>query len=244
MTAQPGRTPHAVIVGSGIAGLLTALHAVEHGCRVTLVTKDVLEHANTRYAQGGIAGVMFDDDRADDHLHDTLVAGAGLSDPSAVRVLVDEGPARIRELIDLGVAFDRDDRGGFVKGLEAAHSYPRILHAGGDATGTAIERALVARLRSSAVTVIEHAFLVDLLTDGTRATGVELLVGETDASPGRRETLVGDAVVLATGGAGELYAHSTNPEVATGDGIAAAVRAGAARRQHHRIARKRLAAAG
>lgn len=228
MTAQPGRTPHAVIVGSGIAGLLTALHAVEHGCRVTLVTKDVLEHANTRYAQGGIAGVMFDDDRADDHLHDTLVAGAGLSDPSAVRVLVDEGPARIRELIDLGVAFDRDDRGGFVKGLEAAHSYPRILHAGGDATGTAIERALVARLRSSAVSVIEHAFLVDLLTDGTRATGVELLVGETDASPGRRETLAGDAVVLATGGAGELYAHSTNPEVATGDGIAAAVRAGAA----------------
>lgn len=228
MTPQPDRAPHAVIVGSGIAGLLTALHAVEHGCRVTLVTKDVLEHANTRYAQGGIAGVMFDDDRADDHLHDTLVAGAGLSDPDAVRVLVDEGPDRIRELIDLGVAFDRDGSGGFVKGLEAAHSYPRILHAGGDATGTAIERALVARLRSSAVTVIEHAFLVDLLTDGTRATGVELLVGETDASPGRRETLAGDAVVLATGGAGELYAHSTNPEVATGDGIAAAVRAGAA----------------
>lgn len=224
----PATPVHAIVVGSGIAGLLTALHAVEHGCRVTLVTKDVLEHANTRYAQGGIAGVMFDDDRADDHLHDTLVAGAGLSDPDAVRVLVDEGPARIRELIGLGVAFDRDDSGGFVKGLEAAHSYPRILHAGGDATGTAIEKALVARLRASDVTVIEHAFLVELARSAGRVTAVELLIGETDADPGRRLTLEADAVVLATGGAGELYAHSTNPEVATGDGIAAAIRAGAA----------------
>ena len=236
MTRPPLATPHAIVVGSGIAGLLTALHAVEHGCRVTLVTKDVLEHANTRYAQGGIAGVMFDDDRAEDHVRDTLVAGAGLSDPDAVRVLVDEGPARIRELIALGVAFDRDAAGGFVKGLEAAHSYPRILHAGGDATGTAIEKALVAGLRASDVTVIEHAFLVGLVLDevaaptagGRRVTGVELLIGETDAAPGRRETLEADAVVLATGGAGELYAHSTNPEVATGDGIAAAIRAGAA----------------
>ncbi|WP_426320266.1 L-aspartate oxidase [Microbacterium sp. E-13] len=237
MTTPAGATAvHAIVVGSGIAGLLTALHAAEHGCRVTLVTKDVLEHANTRYAQGGIAGVMFSDDRADDHLHDTLVAGAGLSDPAAVRVLVDEGPARIRELIELGVGFDRDEAGGFVKGLEAAHSYPRILHAGGDATGTAIEKALVARLRGSDVTVIEHAFLIDLVRSSApdpsngrgRVTGIELLVGETDAAPGRRLMLEADAVVLATGGAGELYAHSTNPEVATGDGIAAAIRAGAA----------------
>ncbi|WP_163632689.1 FAD-dependent oxidoreductase [Microbacterium sp. B35-04] len=231
----PAAQPRAIVVGSGIAGLLTALHAVEHGCRVTLVTKDVLEHANTRYAQGGIAGVMFDDDRAQDHVRDTLVAGAGHSDPDAVRVLVDEGPARIRELIALGVAFDRDAAGGLVKGLEAAHSYPRILHAGGDATGTAIEKALVAGLRASDVTVIEHAFLVGLVLDevaaptagARRVTGVELLIGETGAGPGRRDTLEADAVVLATGGAGELYAHSTNPQVATGDGIAAAIRAGA-----------------
>ena len=161
---------HAVVVGSGIAGLTVALHAVEHGCRVTLVTKDVLEHANTRYAQGGIAGVMFDDDRTEDHIRDTLTAGAGLSDPEAVRVLVDEGPARIRELIALGVAFDRGADGDFVKGLEAAHSYPRILHSGGDATGTAIEKALVARLRASDVRVIEHAFLVDLVLAGGRVT--------------------------------------------------------------------------
>ena len=227
--------PHVVVVGSGIAGLITALHAVEHGCRVTLVTKDVLEHANTRYAQGGIAGVMFDDDRVEDHIRDTLTAGAGLADTAAVRVLAEEGPARIRELVDLGVAFDRDPEGAFVKGLEAAHSYPRILHSGGDATGTAIEKALVARLRASEVGVIEHAFLVDLIVREGRARGVELLVGDRStgsrqAEPGtlgRRETLDADAVVLATGGAGELYAHTTNPPVATGDGIAAAIRAGA-----------------
>ncbi|MFT3799544.1 L-aspartate oxidase [Microbacterium sp.] len=219
---------HVVVVGSGIAGLVTALHAVAHGCRVTLVTKDVLEHANTRYAQGGIAGVMFDDDSAAAHVHDTLVAGAGLSDPAAVQVLVAEGPERIRELVALGVAFDRAADGAYVKGLEAAHSYPRILHAGGDATGTAIERALVARLRESRVAVIEHAFLVDLVQDGGRATGVELLVGDAPGILGRRERLAADAVVLATGGAGELYAHTTNPPVATGDGIAAALRAGAA----------------
>lgn len=218
---------HAIVVGSGIAGLTVALRAVEHGCRVTLVTKDVLEHANTRFAQGGIAGVMFDDDSAADHIRDTLVAGAGLSDPEAVRVLVEEGPARIRELVELGVGFDRAGDGSYVKGLEAAHSYPRILHAGGDATGTEIEKTLVARLRSSDVRVIEHAFLVDLVTDGGRVTGVDLIVGEAPATPGRREVVPADAVVLATGGAGELYAHTTNPPVATGDGIAAALRAGA-----------------
>ncbi len=224
---------HVVVVGSGIAGLTVALHAVQNGCRVTLVTKDVLEHANTRYAQGGIAGVMFDDDRAEDHILDTLTAGAGLSDPEAVRVLVNEGPDRIRELIALGVAFDRGTDGAFVKGLEAAHSYPRILHSGGDATGTAIEKALVARLRASDVRVIEHAFLVDLVVVAGRAAGVDLLIGDAAASrttpgvTGHRERVEVDAVVLATGGAGELYAHTTNPSVATGDGIAAALRAGA-----------------
>lgn len=223
--------PSVVVVGSGIAGLTVALHAVDHGCAVTLVTKDVLEHANTRYAQGGIAGVMFDDDSAAAHVRDTLIAGAGLSDPAAVQVLVDEGPERIRELIALGVAFDRAADGQYVKGLEAAHSYPRILHAGGDATGTAIEKALVARLRASDVRVIEHASLVDLVpgnaaatgATGTRVVGVDLLVDDE-----RRELIHADAVVLATGGAGQLYAHTTNPPVATGDGIAAALRAGAA----------------
>lgn len=225
---------HVVVVGSGIAGLTVALHAAQHGCRVTLVTKDVLEHANTRYAQGGIAGVMFADDRAEDHIRDTLTAGAGLGDPEAVRVLVEEGPSRIRELIEIGVAFDRAADGAFVKGLEAAHSYPRILHSGGDATGTAIEKALVARLRESDAKVIEHAFLIDLIVQDGRSGGVRLLIGDEPAGdgragvPGSRVDIAADAVVLATGGAGELYAHTTNPPVATGDGIAAALRAGAA----------------
>lgn len=211
----------AIVVGSGIAGLTVALHAARAGIEVTLVTKDVLEHANTRYAQGGIAGVMFADDRAADHAHDTLTAAAGLGDPAAVEVLVSEGPERIRELIALGVAFDRDASGDFVKGLEAAHSYPRVLHAGGDATGTAIETALVAAVRASAMEIIEHAFLVDLTLVEGRVSGVDLLTTE-----GRR-MLRADAVVLATGGAGQLFAHTTNPSVATGDGIAAALRAGA-----------------
>lgn len=219
--------PQVIVVGSGIAGLTVALHAAANGCRVTVVTKDVLEHANTRYAQGGIAGVMFADDRVEDHIRDTLVAGAGLGDEAAVRVLATEGPERIRELVALGVAFDRDEHGQFRKGLEAAHSYPRILHSGGDATGTEIERALVAAVRATATTVIEHAFLVDLVVEEGRARGIRILRDARDDTPGTLDTLRADAVVLATGGIGELFAHSTNPAVATGDGIAAAIRAGA-----------------
>ncbi len=221
---RPAGAPLRVLVaGSGIAGLTAALHAARQpGARVTLVTKDVLEHANTRFAQGGIAGVMFDDDRAQDHVRDTMVAGAWLNDPAAVRLLVAEGPERIRELSALGVAFDREADGTYVKGLEAAHSYPRILHAGGDATGSAIERALVAELRRHAVEVIEHAFVVDLVLRDGRVAGAELLLDDE-----RHLVLEADAVVLATGGLGELYAHSTNPPVATGDGIAVAMRAGA-----------------
>ncbi|WP_159501117.1 L-aspartate oxidase [Microbacterium sp. 18062] len=212
---------HAVVAGSGIAGLTAALRAAAGGIAVTLVTKDALDHAATRFAQGGIAGVMTTDDTTEEHLRDTLTAGAGLSDPRAVRILVEEGPARIRDLIDAGVPFDRDDAGALRVGLEGAHSHARVLHAGGDATGAAIERTLLDRLAASEVTVLEHAFLVDLVVRGGRVTGVDLLLD------GTRHTVTADAVVLATGGAGRLYAHTTNPAVATGDGIAAALRAGA-----------------
>lgn len=222
------REIHAVVVGSGIAGLTAALHAARAGCRVTLVTKGSLAESNTRYAQGGIAGVMFADDSVDSHVRDTLVAGAGLSDPAAVRVLAGEGPGRIRELIARGVAFDRTADGSFVQGLEAAHSFPRVLHAGGDATGAAIEAALVAAVRGTGIRILEHAFLVDLVRGaapggvGDAVRGVDLLVS------GERRRVTADAVVLATGGAGQLYAHTTNPAVATGDGIAAALRVGVA----------------
>jgi L-aspartate oxidase len=214
--------PHAVVVGSGIAGLLTALHALEGGCRVTVVTKAALGLSNTRFAQGGIAAVMFPDDRVEDHIDDTLAAAAGLADETAVRTLVEEGPRRIRELIALGVAFDSGDDGTLRRGREAAHSTARVLHAGGDATGAEIERALVAQVRGSAATILEHTLLVDVVVRGGRVVGADLLTRE-----GKRRILPADAVVLATGGAGQLYAHTTNPAVATGDGIAAALRAGA-----------------
>lgn len=214
---------HVVVVGSGIAGLSAAWHAGRAGARVTVVTKAALDQANTRYAQGGIAGVTSADDSVAAHIADTLAAGAGLCDPRAVTVLATEGPDRIRELIEAGVAFDRDPDGrGFVRGLEAAHSVPRILHAGGDATGASIERALVARLRAGDARVIERAFLVDLLRDGAGVVGVDLLRAD-----GARELVTADAVILATGGAGRLFSHTTNPPVATADGLAAAMRAGA-----------------
>ena len=210
-----------VVVGGGIAGLTAALHAAQGGSRVTLLTKTALGEANTRYAQGGIAAVMFDDDAAESHIADTLRAGAGLSDAEAVRVLVEEGPERIRELFARGVQFDRDAAGVLRTGLEAAHSYPRVLHAGGDATGAEIERALVQTLRAAGTTVIERAFATDLVVRGGRVAGVAWV-----RDGGEPQSIEADAVILATGGAGQLYAWTTNPDIATGDGIALALRAG------------------
>ena len=210
---------HVVVVGSGIAGLITALETSSKHA-VTLVTKSKLSEGNTRYAQGGIAAAMFDDDSIAEHIADTLRAGAGLSQLAAVEVLCSEGPERIRDLIKLGVGFDRS-HGELARGLEAAHSRARVLHAGGDATGLAIETALVRAVRAAKVDVLEHTFAVDLVIDGGRVCGLDVLDAE-----GRAVRLGADAVVLASGGAGQLYKHSTNPSVATGDGVAAALRAG------------------
>ena len=232
---------HVIVIGSGIAGLTTALRlAGRHD--VTVVTKEHLGQSNTALAQGGIAGVLSGDDSVESHIADTMAAGAGLSDDEAVRVLCTEGPERILELAAAGVAFDRDEGGHWARGLEGAHSVPRILHAGGDATGRAITKALTNAVRAAVaagtVSLLEHTMLVDLVTspaessgggavagdaaDDGEVTGVELLRDAT------REFLAADAVVLATGGAGQLYAHTTNPAAATGDGLAAAIRAGAA----------------
>jgi L-aspartate oxidase len=211
-----------LVVGSGIAGLIAAIElSAQHA--VTLVTKAALAESNTRWAQGGIAAAMFSDDSVADHIADTLTAGAGLCNPAAVEVLCTEGPARIRDLIHLGVAFDQHD-GHLAKGLEAAHSYPRVLHAGGDATGLTIETALVRAVRSNpAVTVLEHTFAQDLvLSPSGTVAGLRIL--DEHGSP---STLPADAVILASGGAGQLFLHTTNPTVATGDGVAMALRAGA-----------------
>lgn len=210
-----------VVVGSGIAGLVAAVEASrEHS--VTLVTKADLAESNTAYAQGGIAAAYFADDSVDSHVADTLRAGAGLNVLDAVIALCTDGPDRISDLIAFGVAFDRsgDD---LARGLEAAHSNARVLHAGGDATGAEIERALVRAVRSSGTRIVEQAFLCDLIVADGAVTGVELLLAD-----GSTELLDADAVVLASGGAGQLYSHTTNPAVTTGDGVAAAWRAGAA----------------
>jgi len=241
-----------LIVGSGIAGLATALHASQlHTHDVTVVTKGALTESNTRYAQGGIAAATALDDSAVLHAEDTIRAGAGLTDETAARVLADEGAAAIQSLIAWGVLFDhRPGSSEPERALEAAHSRPRVLHAGGDATGAAIEAALVAAVRASGVTVREHTMLTDLvLADGSgiRARSAHPLpADQTPMNPGGadadghvvgievlradggREVLFADAVVLATGGAGQLHSHTTNPAIATGDGLAAALRAGVA----------------
>ena len=214
-----------IVVGSGVAGMTAALEAVE-AYDVTLFTKADLAQSNTRYAQGGVAVVidaMSDPgaphlgDTVESHVGDTLVAGAGLSDEDTVRILCAEGPAAIDELIARGVRFDRHD-GELSHGLEAAHSYARILHAGGDATGAGIAYALIDRIRESAVTVRERTTVVDVIVRDGRAVGVRLLDGEE---------VLADSVILATGGAGQLYSYTTNPEVATADGLGMALRAGA-----------------
>ncbi|PZQ91738.1 MAG: L-aspartate oxidase [Leifsonia xyli] len=210
-----------VVVGTGIAGLITAYRASARH-EVVLVTKAELAESNTKYAQGGIAAALFPDDSVAAHIADTLAAGAGLCDPAAVEVLCTEGPLRVRELIALGVEFDRDAAGELARGHEAAHSARRVIHAGGDATGLAIEVALLRAVRALAVEVHEHTVMRDLVLREGRVVGIEAV-----AQAGTAFRIDADAVVLASGGAGQLYRHTTNPTVTTGDGIAAAWRAGA-----------------
>ncbi|WP_067815294.1 L-aspartate oxidase [Actinomadura kijaniata] len=214
-----------VVVGSGIAGLVAALRCREHG-RVLLVTKALLDAGSTRWAQGGIAAALDPADSPAEHLDDTLVAGVGLCDTAAVRTLVTEGPDAVRRLIALGTRFDEED-GEIALTREGGHHRRRIAHAGGDATGAEISRALVAALKQTDVQVIEHALVLDLLTDPDgRAAGVTLhVMGE--GQPNGVGAVRARAVVLATGGLGQVFSATTNPEVSTGDGVALALRAGA-----------------
>ncbi|MBI2942353.1 MAG: L-aspartate oxidase [Chloroflexi bacterium] len=212
-----------LVIGSGIAGLYVSLLAQQRG-RVLLVTKASLEDCNTRFAQGGIAAALAADDSPDFHLRDTLNAGAGLCDVEAVRILTGEGPRRIRDLIEFGVPFDRAN-GSLALTREAAHSRRRILHAGGDATGASIESTLSGLARQATrIDIGEHHFVTEIILERGRARGIQTIAGDTGAV----HTFEGRHLILATGGAGRLYAQTTNPPVATGDGIALAYHAGAA----------------
>jgi len=228
---EPGWSTSAdvVVVGSGIAGLTVALSARAAGRSVLLVTKAQLEAGSTRWAQGGIAAALGEGDTPDQHLHDTLVAGVGLCDVEAVRVLVTEGPGAVRRLIARGAGFDRDQDGTLSLTREGGHLRNRIAHAGGDATGAEVSRALVAAVRSdAAIEVIENALALDLLVDEAgAAAGLTLHVMGAGSEEGVGAA-TGRAVVLATGGLGQIYSQTTNPVVSTGDGVALALRAGAA----------------
>nr|WP_203664556.1 L-aspartate oxidase [Actinocatenispora rupis] len=217
------------VVGSGVAGLTAALHAREAGLRVTVVTKVNIDDGSTRWAQGGIAAVLDPHDTPAAHAGDTRVAGVGLCDPAAVDVLVREGPARVRELIRFGADFDRNPDGTLALTREGGHHANRIVHAGGDATGAEVQRALHAAVRRDPwIKLVEHALVLDLLTDATgRACGVTLHVLD-EGSPDGVGAILARAVVLATGGMGQVFATTTNPVVSTGDGVGLALRAGAA----------------
>ncbi|MGW6600966.1 L-aspartate oxidase [Streptomyces sp. NPDC055036] len=216
-----------VVVGSGVAGLTAALRCTAAGLRTVVVTKARLDDGSTRWAQGGIAAALGEGDTPEQHLADTLVAGAGLCDEEAVRTLVTEGPAAVRRLIGTGAHFDTSATGELQLTREGGHHRRRIAHAGGDATGAEISRALVEAVRDAALRTVENALVLDLLTDEHgRTSGVTLHVmgeGQHDGVG----AVHAPAVILATGGMGQVFSATTNPPVSTGDGVALALRAGA-----------------
>ena len=220
MKALPQETDF-IVVGAGIAGLRASVELAPAGRVLCLAKREVTE-SNTQYAQGGIAAALSDDDEVSLHLDDTLKAGDGLCNEAAARVLVEEGPTRIEELIEWGTQFDRaGSKIAFTR--EGAHSRSRVLHAHGDSTGREIGRALY--LKASAVKTIafrEFEFTIDLIVKDGRVAGVKVLDNQ-----GRVREVRASAVLLATGGLGQVYSDTTNPAVATGDGVAMAFRAGA-----------------
>ena len=210
-----------IVVGSGVAGLFTALHLADQGT-VAILTKDRLVESNTEYAQGGIAVALAEDDDPREHEHDTLLAGSGLCDLEAVRILSTEGPDAVIELMHLGMRFDRQ-AGELLYGREAAHERPRILHASGDETGHEVERTLSRRTSvTPGIEIFENTLMTDLLAVEGRCVGADALaLPECD-----RVRFLAPVTVLATGGLGQVYSVTTNPAVTTGDGMAAAFRVG------------------
>src|SRR4051812_11585984 len=217
-----------IVVGSGAAGLMTAVALADAGRRVTVVTKGALGAGSTAWAQGGLAAVLAADDDAELHVQDTLVAGAGLCDEEAVRTLVDEAPAAIAALRELGARLDLDVRGLPSLTREGGHSRDRIVHAGGDASGAEVTRTLVRALRARGIEVLEHTVALDALraSDG-QVVGLRVARIEDDGSLVDAGDLLARATVLATGGYGQVFAATSAPAGATGDGLALALRAGA-----------------
>ena len=221
-------TTDVVVIGSGVAGLTTALQIRSHDLSVILITKAQVDEGSTKWAQGGIAAALGPGDSPEQHERDTLVAGAGLCDLPAVKVLVSEGPEAVRKLIARGAVFDKSETGEIALTREGGHLRNRIIHAGGDATGAEVSRALLAAVsQDPGIEVIEHALVLDALkSESGRICGVTLhVIGE-----GSRDgvgQIMARAVVLATGGLGQVYSQTTNPAVSTGDGVALALRAGA-----------------
>ncbi|WP_202081466.1 L-aspartate oxidase [Caldalkalibacillus salinus] len=210
-----------LVIGSGIAGLYSAIAASEH-MNVMLMTKDTLRASNTQYAQGGIAAVLAEDDSPSQHKADTIMAGAGLCDEDIVDLLVRESPRMIDQLMSYGVLFDQQ-HGRLALTKEGAHTHRRILHCNGDATGAEIVRGLTETIQNNErITIHEHTYAIDLLTQGHRCYGVI-----AQEKTGRDIVVLAQSVVLATGGIGQLYSYTTNPFIATGDGIGMALRAGA-----------------
>jgi L-aspartate oxidase len=235
LAPAPGwhREADVVVVGSGVAGVTTvlAIRRALPDARILLATKSVLDDGSTRWAQGGIAAALGPGDTPEQHLRDTLTAGAGICDVAAVRTLVTHGPAAVGRLIALGAEFDREPAGPLSLTREGGHLRRRIAHAGGDATGAEVSRALLAALADAGtgaeLEVIEHALALDLLlSDDGRAAGITLHVLGQGQADGVGAVRAG-AVVLATGGFGQVYSATTNPPVSTGDGVALALRAGA-----------------
>ncbi len=210
-----------IIVGSGIAGLYTALLAREQGS-VLVVTKGSMEDCNTKYAQGGIAAAIGRDDSPELHFQDTIAAGDGLCDEETVRILVTEAADCITDLVNLGMAFDTLE-GEITLGREAAHSQPRILHAGGDATGEHVETTLGNQIRAAKIPVLEDSLVTRILVEKATVKGIKVL----DCRTGATKEFGCRYLILATGGAGQLFKLTTNPAVATGDGVALAFDAGA-----------------
>jgi len=211
-----------LVIGSGVAGLRAAIEAASLGAAVTVVCKGTLTDSNTWHAQGGIASVIRNDDSFESHIADTLAAGAGLCEPEVVRQVVKEGPALVRQLMEWGTPFDQDN-GTLDVSLEGGHSHPRIIHSHGDSTGRGIAEGLIQKLKTlPQIRVIEQFFAIDLLTNSDNEC-----LGVLGSCQGTLQIVWAAKTILATGGAGRLYRETTNPEGATGDGLAMAYRVGA-----------------